>query len=221
LSARLLATVCLLCVSTISVRSETLASSGSGEVDVYLKSTDDNPSWIVSVMKAELGSLMHSAGYRLEWRSPKKSSSSINTGRLIVVELRGMCTAPVGATDPILVPTSLASSSVVNGRVLPFSHVDCPVLSRLLGPYLANETETAREYVYGRAIARLLAHEFYHVLGQTTQHTGVGVSKERFTASDLLGDHFDFEDGALSRLRPSVEPGPDGDEIDDKGLSGK
>jgi len=164
---------------------------------------------------------MHTAGYRVEWRDPKKPSLKINFGHLVVVELRGHCSAPLETLPPIQSPVSLASSPVVNGRVLPFSHVECPALSRLLGPSLINDTEMERDYLYGRAMGRLLAHEFYHVLGQTIQHTGSGISKDRFTAADLLGEHFDFEDGALTRLRQPVETAIPLEDPDEKSIVGK
>jgi hypothetical protein len=49
-------------------------------------------------------------------------------------------------------------------------------------------------------MARLLAHEFYHVLAQTGDHTQAGICKASFSRADLLADHFDFDDVALERL---------------------
>jgi hypothetical protein len=53
-------------------------------------------------------------------------------------------------------------------------------------------------------MARLLAHEFYHVLAQTEHHTETGVAKARFSTADLLADHFHFEGAALNRVRPGA-----------------
>ncbi len=59
-------------------------------------------------------------------------------------------------------------------------------------------------------MARLLAHEFYHVLAQTDDHTQTGIAKARFSTADLLAEHFDFETIAIDRLRPpSLGPGAD------------
>jgi hypothetical protein len=59
-------------------------------------------------------------------------------------------------------------------------------------------------------MARLLAHEFYHVLAQTDDHTQTEISKARFSTADLLAEHFDFEAAALERLRPpSLGPSTD------------
>jgi hypothetical protein len=57
----------------------------------------------------------------------------------------------------------------------------------------------------------LLAHEFYHILAQTDDHTLTGISKARFSTTDLLTDHFDFESAALDRLRPASPGSSSGD----------
>ena len=55
-------------------------------------------------------------------------------------------------------------------------------------------------------MARLLAHEFYHILAQTDDHAPSGIAKARFSTADLLADHFDFEtlrSGAIASARDS------------------
>jgi hypothetical protein len=61
-------------------------------------------------------------------------------------------------------------------------------------------------------MARLLAHEFYHVLAQTDDHTQTGIAKARFSTADLLAEHFDFESVALGRLHPPSS-GPSTDDV--------
>jgi hypothetical protein len=77
--------------------------------------------------------------------------------------------------------------------VLPFSSIDCTALTRALGP--------VTEDVYGRAMARVLAHELYHVLTQTTDHSRTGIAKTCFTTGDLLSSRLDFENNILAQLR--------------------
>jgi hypothetical protein len=75
-------------------------------------------------------------------------------------------------------------------------------LSRLVGPSIADEPDALRDYIYGRALARLLAHELYHVLVQTTAHAQAGVAKAQLTAAELLANRFQFEGSALGFSRP-------------------
>jgi hypothetical protein len=99
---------------------------------------------------------------------------------------------------------------VVDGKILPFSWVDCTALNRFLAPVASEKSKTEQEDLYGRSMARLLAHEFYHVLAQTNGHAAAGIAKARFSTADLLADHLDFETVALDRLRPPpAAPGAD------------
>jgi len=91
---------------------------------------------------------------------------------------------------------------VADGKVLPFSWVDCAALNRFLAPVASGQSQSQQDDLYGRSIARLLAHEFYHILAQTDDHAPAGIAKARFSTVDLLADHFDFETFALNKLRP-------------------
>ena len=55
-------------------------------------------------------------------------------------------------------------------------------------------------------MARLLAHELYHFLTQTTHHTQSGIAKAAVSATDLLADHFDFDGEAVAKLHASLPP---------------
>jgi len=199
--ARQLAMLGLLCVSTSLGWSESTLPAGS-EVEVYLKGDIGAPD-VLGEMNRELASLMQRAGFRIVWRHANDQSSSNGAAHLIMVELRGTCA--VSSAHDSLVPLAsglaLASSSVVDGRVLPFSWLDCDALNRFLAPALLNLLDEDQDYIYGRSMARLLAHEFYHVLAQTDDHTQAGISKARFSTADLLSEHFDFETAALDKLR--------------------
>jgi hypothetical protein len=154
-------------------------------------------------MKRELARLMQTAGYRLEWRGPQ--DANIDTSAfLAVVELRGNCEAPfekVVTGWTLRDAADLASTFVSDGRVLPFSWVNCGNLTKLLASALMDQPEARADFIVGRAVARLIAHEFYHVLMQTRQHSGSGVSKPCFTAGDLLNEQFEFEHAVLAELQ--------------------
>lgn len=199
--ARLLAMLGLLCVSTLLGWSES-AVPPSSELDVYLNGEIRSPD-VRSEMKRELAALMQRAGFRVVWRRAHDKTPSSRAVDLIVVELRGACALPTGEDSTGLADShlALASSSVVDAKVLPFSWVDCSALNRFLGPTILNLSEGEQAYLYGRAMARLLAHEFYHVLAQTEDHTEIGISKARLSTADLLSEHLGFGAIALEKLR--------------------
>jgi hypothetical protein len=69
-------------------------------------------------------------------------------------------------------------------------------------------------------MARVVAHELYHVLMRTTEHARSGVARSCFSTSDLLTERFEFEGATLARLRrnqdTAVEIGAAGDEATDR-----
>jgi hypothetical protein len=64
--------------------------------------------------------------------------------------------------------TSLATTTITDGQVLPFSSLNCGALTNSVSAALAKEAGARRDFLYGRAMARVVAHEFYHVLMRTT-----------------------------------------------------
>jgi hypothetical protein len=175
------------------------------EVVVYLRTAADQPAQPAEEMKREASALLEPAGYNLSWRRLPNTAGEVVTAKLVVVELRGVCQAPRRGEEwpPLLKPTSLASTSVVNGNVLPFSWLECGAVSRLLASALT-DTGARRDYLYGRAMGRLIAHELYHILTNTRHHDVGGVAKPYFSAQDLLAEHFEFEASTLARFQETA-----------------
>jgi hypothetical protein len=197
MSARLLAAFCL---------SNLVVCPGWGafqeqpesELVVYL-SGGVQPQRPLLYMKAELGRLMSTAGYHIEWTDARDREKSSTYSQLTVVELRGTCEM---TTLPAAKVGVLASTAVSGGKIIPFSSVDCASLTRMLSAPLVAEPPARRDFLYGRAMARLLAHELYHVLLNTEGHSREGIAQAGFSTSDLLTEHFEFEAGTLAKLRP-------------------
>jgi hypothetical protein len=168
------------------------------ELVVYLKADPNQPAAPIDHMKRELTSLMHTAGYRVEWGGESHSPY------LAVVELTGPCALSAGypGREAPASTAALASTNVTDGQVLPFASVNCAVLTRSLSNALAHDVAAQRDYYYGRALARVIAHELYHILMRTTEHSRNGVSRSCFTTADLVSERFEFEGAVLAQMRP-------------------
>jgi hypothetical protein len=209
MSARLLATFCL-GICFVSVSPAQSAGSADSELVVYLKSEAGQPSGPVAQMKRDLAALMHTAGYHISWRNPETGAGD-DSAFLAVVELNGTCALPAGytyATAPTINAVSLATTDVTDGQVLPFSSIHCTVLSRSLAPLLLKTAAAQRDYLYGRAMARVLAHELYHMLSGSLDHAKSGVARSCFSIEDLVAEHFTFENLTLARMRPKPDTSP-------------
>ncbi len=198
--ARLLAIACLLSCSVLSVRAEAVSPRGA-TVGVFLQVDATASSLSLDTMRLELRDLMVPAGINLVWTNAQNPSRS---ERLVVVTLRGDCQAGAKASGRFQDKTPLASTAVTDGNVLPFSWIDCNALNKFLKGSMPGRSASERSEIFGRAMARLLAHEFYHVLTGTEAHTSAGVSKASFSTADLLAANFAFEPEAITHLQ--VEP---------------
>jgi hypothetical protein len=194
------------------------AISQDAELVVYLRTGGNQPAAPLTQMKRELGALMHQAGYRVEWRSlDANRGQDADASLLAVLDLSGVCGIASGFGGmERAAPSfpSLATTTITDGQVLPFSSLNCTALTNSLSAALAKEAGARRDFLYGRAMARVAAHEFYHVLLRTTEHGRLGVARSCFSTSDLLTERFEFEGAALARLRhrPDTAADVDADE---------
>jgi hypothetical protein len=201
--ARLLATFCLLCVSIASGSDLEVGKS----VVVYLKPADGLSAAALGETKSELATLLRGMGTRVTWWDAEQSRFGTDQ-TLIVADFTGTCALTESVYPPPDISSlpPLAHAPVVNGQVLPFAYVDCATLNQLVGPRLGRESQELREYTYGRAIGRLLAHEIHHILAQTRDHSAAGIAKQHFSAQDLLTSRFDFEPDTIARSQLAPTP---------------
>ncbi len=61
-----------------------------------------------------------------------------------------------------------------------------------------------REEVFGRALARVVAHELYHIFVRTVDHSSDGICKSAFSVQELLGDDFQIKIRNMAELRRVV-----------------
>jgi hypothetical protein len=177
--ARLLAAFCLCNLVVLPAPGKDRPETA---VVVYLSGAGAQPDRPMQYMKDEAGKLMQAAGYHVEWAAQRLTTSAT----LVVIDFHGTCSA---ANLPAK-SGPLASTATSNGHVIPFASVDCAGLSGVLAAALANEPGARRDFLYGRAMARLIAHELHHILEHTTEHTRDGVARACVHAGDLLAEDF-------------------------------
>jgi hypothetical protein len=152
----------------------------------------DNDS--AGVMRAEVQRLLAPAGLDVVWKTTADRKSGEEYELVAVASFDGSCSALAPA--PAVSSVSLADTSISDGRILPFFHVDCPRLLQMLGAQVESP-------VLGRALGRVIAHELYHIVGQTVEHHDTGVAKAVFSVRDLKSPRFDFDAWAIDRMRPA------------------
>ncbi len=121
--------------------------------------------------------------------------------RVLAVTFHGSCTAapPAQPWETGTGAIDLAKTVVQDGVILPYSEVNCDRVRDFLDT--ADSTETGRESRLGRAMGRVLAHELYHVLLQTREHSSKGIGKAVQAPASLLSRSLRFEEGELELIR--------------------
>ena len=162
-------------------------------------------------LQHEVTALMQPAAIHVDWRNPAIDRDGLENDYSAVIRLRGSCRPPEVNTNfehALQGGFALASSAVADGVILPFGDIDCAALNSFLGPSLWKEPDQVREFAYARAMARLMAHELYHVIEQTQAHARSGVAEPAFTVAELLSDRFEFTESTLTELHASPDPHP-------------
>jgi hypothetical protein len=117
----------------------------------------------------------------------------------VVLTFHGHC----DAQPQMLIPPQSAGlgwTHLSDGEILPFAEVDCDRMRALMQNNLFRLAAAGRAAAFGRAMARVTAHELYHVLARTMRH-GSGISKPAYSAQELLADEFVFDSRETKALR--------------------
>ncbi len=138
--------------------------------------------------------------FRLHWVSPGQTGTLYTYRRVVIVTFHGSCTAaePVRSGFAEAKAIKLAETQITDGAILPFSEINCDRLRDFLET--ADPSEMGRESRLGRATGRVLAHELYHVLLQTREHSKKGIGKAVQAPAALLSRSLRFEEGELELI---------------------
>jgi hypothetical protein len=186
------------------------ATAQTRTLEVYPGPGNGLASVSVHSIELELKRLLAPAGIVPVWRKASgKADGNVEVERLVVGAFEGDCSVETltRASATAIRASTLADTSVSNNRILPYFRVDCARVIRALAPTLQPLSVPFREAIFGRAIARVIAHEIYHILAQTTDHQDSGVAKAQLSLGDLTAIRFDLSPASLRRMQPSDLPG--------------
>jgi hypothetical protein len=202
MSAAKLVVFTMLCFSVCAhAQTETLA--------VYSNSTPALDSITQNALDQELTRLLSPAGIQPVWRNQTRLPRE-EMGRLVVGRFEGNCFAETLSSFPRLRTqgAAFAETSISNGRILPYFSVDCARVIRTLAPTLQHLSVPFRNALLGRALARVIAHEIYHIFAQTTDHEESGLTKATLSLADLTANRFEFTPDSLRKIRASIHSTP-------------
>lgn len=194
--------IALGCLASLLLAGSLRAST----VAVYLQFDQPPARSSISEMKREIAALMSPAGLSFDWLDLDQRRLGDAFPDLVIVKFRGICdtsAALYGAYSPeATAAAALANTAVIDGKVLPFSSIECDELRRYIAPLTQSDAHS--DLALGRALGRVVAHEMFHILASTRGHGG-GVAHASQKASDLVAPHYAFDARSTNLLRGYAE----------------
>ena len=130
----------------------------------------------LAAMQRELGSIMKDTQIGIDWRERGQVTASDWFPNLVVVKFKGKCRMePVSDFSSESGPLAFTYST--DGAVLPFSEVECEWVRSSLRAAMWGGDYAHSDLLFGRALARVLAHELYHILADTKSHADKGIAQ--------------------------------------------
>ncbi|MFN0172532.1 MAG: hypothetical protein ACKV22_39520 [Bryobacteraceae bacterium] len=148
-------------------------------------------------MTEEVDALLESAGIAADWKIDRVPEPVF---AIVVVNVRGSCSASELPPGP-LGPSALGWAHISDGVVLPFCVVDCGRLLARITPELRSYPIEKRNRLLGRAAARVLGHEVFHILTASRKHSNAGLTRSTLSVTDLIHGNTEFQTDDIRRIR--------------------
>lgn len=173
------------------------ACAHAADVTVVIDFDGPHSERSVEQMKRETADILKTAGLHLDWRSRADAGSYEN---LVVVHFKGKCVLePVPMLYDERGPFAFTYNS--DGAVLPYSEVDCDHVTASVQSAMGVDDHARPDYVMGRALGRVVAHELVHILTKSAVHSHDGVEQTALSGHDLIGPPLRLTREDLERLR--------------------
>jgi hypothetical protein len=169
-------------------------------IALYVKFERQPSDSATGILQRELHTILSPLGFEFAWRSAANAGSEV-WAALAVVNFKGHCDGGDLVREDRFAGGALGWTHVSDGKILPFTEVDCDRIGGFLANGLYSLPIQIRERVFQRAIARVVAHELYHVFTQKAGHGSWGVAKAEFSTGELLSDSFLFQSREARALR--------------------
>jgi hypothetical protein len=164
--------------------------SRGATVTLYTEFQQPPPDSVLDGIQEELEAVMPPAGLYFGWH-PLADAGGRVTVQLAIVHFKGACAA-AGLRPESGFPGPLGWTHISDGEIIPFIDINCDGIRIFVQSDLLCVPAAGREKAFGRALARVLAHELYHLLGNTRAHASRGLAKASYSVGELLGQTFHF-----------------------------
>jgi hypothetical protein len=136
----------------------------------------------------------------VEWRM-RDQLSGASMGDLVLFTFKGRCQMDTVQPPAYDETGPLASTSMVGGAPQPFGQVSCDQVRNLVLKAMWGGDFARGDQLFGRALGRVLAHEFYHMQAKTMAHAAGGVAKPALSGAQLISDSLTVDDESIESMQ--------------------
>lgn len=179
------------------------AAYGESEAPValILDAATPLPTLVSTALHQEVEAIFRETGYSFNWVNRGEMRAEDSYPDLVLIRLKSACGSnPLPLATASMKGSALAWAHISEGDMLPFIEVDCARLSRMLRASGFGESEHSQRQMLGKALGRVLAHELYHVLTGSNQHSHAGVAQAVLSPALLTSSTLTFTARELALL---------------------
>jgi hypothetical protein len=195
----------LFSVPLLAGKTSSVPVPNSRKVTVLLDFEKSHSHVPLKAMQNELQLILSGVGVDLDLRIKDELPSDPQFGDLLIFKMTGHCSTeqlPLGAVLDERGPLAWTYES--DGEMLSFGEVQCDRVRLSLRKLFGPETAEMHSGLYGKALARVVAHEMYHMLANSSSHTKEGVTKSSLSPRELAEDPLHFSPNTDILLRKSL-----------------
>lgn len=196
--------VALLCLlASVPLRAGS-TSPAALPVTVLIDFEQPHSSVSFDALQHELRRILNPARVDVDLRIRSEVPPSSQFGELLLFKMRGHCTMspaalPIGALSDER--GALAMTYSVDGKMLSFGEVECDRVRDCVQRALGKGNPEVHQAAYGIALARVMAHEMYHMLANSATHTKDGLTKKALSGRELSQAALPLAENAAAALR--------------------
>jgi hypothetical protein len=154
-------------------------------------------------MRIELNRIFRRTPMRVEVKDRKDLRPGTDVPDLVYFRVKGDCR--VRPTDPVYLDERgpLGLTYLNDGEMTSFGEVRCDKVRAAARSAMWGGDYARAAELMGRALARVMAHEVFHMVARETQHSHEGVFKRSLTGKQLIQDTLELQNQDSERLGPA------------------
>jgi len=154
-------------------------------------------------MQKESARILSPAGLSVDWKLRGEPLSGGSASNLFVMTFHGSCQFdPEPPVYDELGP--YARTHETNGEVQPFGDVDCTRVVSSARYAMSGSDFERQDYLVGRALGRVVAHELVHMVTRSEGHAHLGVQKAALSGRELIGAPLPLEAAEVNQIRLAI-----------------